>query len=178
MSTTCLMAGLTLAALFDFSDWTHQGSVPAQVGGESEELEVLYHPLLFGFVVPETATTPAGMLLIPERDMYEPNLFLIPIGLYPFTSVVDDTVSPEVGFFVARLHTGLNPTTQDVRIELMPMLGSDTPAISYRGSTLLLEPGEYLLRRVIPEPNTMLLAVAGSALLLWGRKLARHSRLQ
>ena len=175
MSAPCLVFGLILAAVFNSNEWTHRGSIPAQLDGESQDLEVLYQPLLFAFAVPETTTTEHGLLVATESDLYQRNPFMLPIGPYPFASVVEDTVAPEVGFFGFRfLYAALDPTTEDVRYELMAMPDSGSPAISYRGSTILLEPGEHLLRRVVPEPNALLLAIAGGALLLWMRRETGH----
>ena len=169
MSATLLISVITSLALIDVDGWTYTGEIQGEIGGQQETVLLLYEPLLFALEIPETATTEAGTLVVSEFDLWPPGFFELPHGPFHFTSVVDNTVSPETGFFNAALYTG----ETEAFFRLVPIEG-DTAAISYRGSTILLQPGEYVL--TIPEPSTLLLALAALAGLMLTRRVYPRRR--
>lgn len=165
MSVWLLASALTSAALMGSDEWTYRGEIPGEIAGRTETLELLYEPPMFAFGVSETDTTQAGLLVISEIELWPPGPFSLPAGPYAFASVIDETVAPETGYFHALLWTQY-PTGETTLFALRPISG-DTGAISYRGATILLPPGEYVL--TIPEPSTLLLAALALGGLTWWR---------
>ena len=165
-----LASAMTFASVIDFDDWRYTGEMQGNIGGQPETIQLLYEPPLFALGIPDTATTDAGILAISEMDLWPRGFFIYSFGPFHFTSVVDETVHPETGFFNARLLSEYQGT--EAFFSMAPISG-DTAAISYRGSTILLQPGDYIL--TVPAPSTLLLAVVAILGLTAGRRAALKS---
>ncbi|MEZ6098852.1 MAG: hypothetical protein R3E01_07775 [Pirellulaceae bacterium] len=141
MSTILMVAAMALSGSI------YTGEIPAGIQGEMYDLAVELQDMRLKLQVPRTDVTAAGYLVAKETDFWRSGLFTTPLGPHAFVSVIDGTVEAEVGYFDGELLS--SAPGEQITFHVAP-IDREFGLVSYRGTTLQLQPGDYILQ--VPEP--------------------------